>query len=403
MRLTHFKYDIILYIITSLLIFGLIGNGVQPVRLFIVALAPFMIRDAFKGPHKSLYYYRFEILFLIFWWLWAISFYYKAVDPIEGLKHLIFLLIHILGFFETIWAANKAQSPQKAIKFGWVTIVILSIPIAIYEFLTGFHLPMTVHDTVSNIVVNGIHIERPYASVTFGNLNSYNTMLCWCLPSLFMCNIYPRNMIEQSLGFILTCLTSLIIIANASRGAILCLAITVLVYIYIYYKLGRNRFLFSIFLAFALGLLIYHLGDLFTLIIERFNDQGVNDDGRTENLIQGFKAFLDSYGLGIGIANYTPIMVDIYRVEFGAPHNLFLEVLVCFGLPIAIGFIAMYLRITYICFSRGTSFNHNMFLFCFVVTIFAGIIDSSYLMKVPTWIFLASIYIYRPTFQPCET
>lgn len=387
-------YDLILFGLIALLVFGMIGNGLQPVRLFIIALSPIMMVDVFRRPHQSIYYYRYECFFLLFWFLWALAFFYKAVDEVESLKNLIYLAVHILGFFEILWAANKANNPQQAIKYGWLALMLLSIPVAAYEFLTDFHLSMSLQDTGNTLYVNGVHIERPFASVTFGNLNSYNTVLCWALPSLFMCNLYPHSEWEQFLGFTLMGLTSLIIIANASRGAILCLGLMLAAYIYAYYKFGRNRYLLISVLVLAIGALVYYLGDLFLIILERFSDQGVGDDGRTENLVKGFQAFLDSYGLGIGVGNYGPIMGDVYRVEFAAPHNLFLEVLVCFGLPIAIGFIGMFVRLVRIGLHYGTPFNRNMMLFCFTATLFAGIIDSTYLMKVTTWMFIATTYIY---------
>ncbi len=394
MKNRSYIYDLLLFALMALLVFGMIGNGAQPARLFILAVSPFMLTDAFRRSHPSAYYYRYECFFLVFWFLWALAFFYKAVEEEESLKHLIYLAIHILGFFEVLWAANKAKNPQQSIKYGWLTVILLSIPVAAYEFLTDFHLSMSYQDTGSTLYVNGIHIERPFASVTFGNLNSYNTVLCWALPSLFMCNLYPRSKWEQSLGFILMSLTALIIIANASRGAILCLAVMLVTYVYAYYKFGRNRYLLITIIVLAIGALIYFLGEIFLLIIERFSNQGMSDDGRTENLIKGFQAFLDSYGLGIGIGNYEPIMGDVYRVEFAAPHNLLLEVLVCFGLLIAIGFIGQFVRLARMSLRQGTPYNRNMLLFCLTAALFAGIIDSNYLMKVPTWMFIASAYVY---------
>ncbi len=390
----NYIYDFILFSLMALLVFGQIGNGAQPVRLFIIALSPFVITDVLRRPHRSLYYYRYECFFLAFWFLWAASFYYKAIDPPESTKHLIYLFIHILGFCEVIWAANKARHPQQALKYGWLALILLSLPVAIYEFWTDFHLPMSLQDTGTTISVKGIHVARPFASVTFGNLNSYNTVLCWALPSLFMCNLFPSNRKEQIIGFILMAFTALIIIANASRGAILCMMLMLTTYVYAYYKLGRNRTLLTIVLVLAIGALIYYLGDLFFIILERFDSQGVSDDGRSENLEKGFQAFLDSYGLGIGIGNYAPIMGNVYRVEFAAPHNLLLEVLVCFGLPIAIGFLGMYYHIVRRSMKSGTPFNRDMLIFCTAALLFAGIIDSNYLMKATTWMFLASMYIY---------
>ena len=232
MKKGNYIYDFILFGLISLLIFGLIGNGVQPVRLFIIALSPVMFADVFVGPHKSIYYYRYECFFLAFWLLWAAAFFYKAVDEVESLKNLLYLAIHILGFLEVLWAANKATNPQQSIKYGWLAIILLSLPVAAYEFLTDFHLAMSLQDTGNTLYVNGVHIERPFASVTFGNLNSYNTVLCWALPSLFLCNLYPRSKWEQTMGMVLMAFTSIIIVANASRGAILCLALMLMTYVY---------------------------------------------------------------------------------------------------------------------------------------------------------------------------
>ena len=394
MKQGHFIYDLILYMLISLLIFGMIGNGAQPVRLFIIAISPFMILDAIRRPHQSLYYYRYECFFLLFWFLWSLSFFYKAVDDVESLKHTIYLFIHILGFLEVLWAANKAANPQQTIKYGWLTVIALSIPVAIYEFLTDFHMTMSFQDTGTTLYVHGVHIERPFASVTFGNLNSYNTVLCWALPSLFMCNLYPKSKFDKTIGLLLIAMVTLIIVANASRGAIICLVLMLTTYIYAYYKTGRNRLLLIIVLFLGIGALFYYLGELFIVILERFDDQGMGDDGRTENLVKGFQAFLDSYGLGIGIGNYGLIMGNVYRVEFAAPHNLFLEVLVCFGLIVFIGFIGMCIHLLRICLKSGISFNRNMLIFCGAALILAGIIDSNYWMKATTWMFIVSAYIY---------
>lgn len=394
MKQGHFIYDLILYMLISLLIFGMIGNGAQPVRLFIIAISPFMILDAIRRPHQSLYYYRYECFFLLFWFLWSLSFFYKAVDDVESIKHTIYLFIHILGFLEVLWAANKAANPQQTIKYGWLTVIALSIPVAIYEFLTDFHMTMSFQDTGTTLYVHGVHIERPFASVTFGNLNSYNTVLCWALPSLFMCNLYPKSKFDKTIGLLLIAMVTLIIVANASRGAIICLVLMLTTYIYAYYKTGRNRLLLIIVLFLGIGALFYYLGELFIVILERFDDQGMGDDGRTENLVKGFQAFLDSYGLGIGIGNYGPIMGDVYRVEFAAPHNIFLEILVCFGFLVMIGFICLCIHIIRICLQRGTPFNRNMLIFCGAALVLAGIIDSNYWMKATTWMFWASIYIY---------
>ena len=52
------------------------------------------------------------------------------------------------------------------------------------------------------------------------------------------------------------------------------------------------------------------------------------------------------------------------------------------------------IRLVRIGLHKGTPFNRNMLLFCIAAVLFAGIIDSNYIMKATTWMFLASVYIY---------
>ena len=217
--------------------------------------------------------------------------------------------------------------------------------------------------------------------------------MCWALPFLFMWNLYPQKKKDRLIGVTLLLLTMFVIIANSSRGAILCLAALFLVYSYCYFRIGRNKMLLVLAYAVVIGFFAYYLVDIFLLITERFTIQGFGDDGRSENITQGAQAFLDSFGLGIGIGNYEPIMGMVYRVEYAAPHNLSLEIFVLYGILIFIGYLGMLLHLILI-MRRGTQYNKFAFLFCAVSLVFAGIIDSQYLMKVPTWMFMACLFIY---------
>lgn len=386
-------YDCILIALIAVLVFGNLGNGAQPARLFIMTLAPVMLVDAVRSPHTSLSYYRYECFFMLGWWLWALAFLYKTHDMTESCKHLIYLCIHILGFFEVIWSACRATDPQRSLQKGWLLLLAMTLPIAAYEFMNDVHFALSVQDTGANIKVGGISIERPFASVTFGNLNSYNTVLCWILPSLFMWNLFPKYKKDQLLGMALMLGTMLIIIANASRAAIMCLSVLLLVYVYCYYQMGRNRVLLISILTAVIGALVYFLIDIFILISERFSSQGFEDDGRSENIVQGVIAVWDSFGLGIGIGNYERVMNDVYRVIIPAPHNLFLEIFVCFGVFVFLGFLGIICRL-YERSRKGDRINRYSFLFGVVAMLCAGIIDSTYVMKVPTWMFLASLHIY---------
>lgn len=386
-------YDYILIILIGLLAFGNYGNGAQPVRLLIMALMPFMTIELIRRPSSTAYYYKYECFFMFGWWIWALAFMYKAEELSESIKHLIYLFIHIIGVLEIFWLANKASDPQRSLQRGWILLLLVTLPIAINEFITDTHMSNSLRDSGAVMKYGNISIERPFAAVTFGNLNSYNTVLCWALPSLFFFNLYPKYKSDQVLGYILLFLIIVVIVANASRGAILCLGVMIMTYIYAYYQTGRNRVALIVVVSLISIVFIYFLFDIFFVILKRFSTQGMQDTGRVENIVQGIAALFDSGGLGIGIGNYGPIMKLVYKVRFAAPHNLLLEVLVCFGIPVFIGFVGMLLRI-YRFAQIADRPNRDMLLFCGTALLFAGIIDSNYLMKVPTWVFIATTYIY---------
>jgi O-antigen ligase len=149
----------------------------------------------------------------------------------------------------------------------------------------------------------------------------------------------------------------------------------------------------TVVIAVVSVVLVYFLFDIFFVILKRFSTQGMQDTGRVENIVQGVIALADSGGLGIGIGNYGPIMGEVYGVRYAAPHNVFLEVLVCFGLVVFLIFLGMIYRLFK--FARASEHsNRVLWLFSMIALLFAGIVDSNYLMKVPTWAFLATTYIY---------
>ena len=141
-------------------------------------------------------------------------------------------------------------------------------------------------------------------------------------------------------------------------------------FVYSYYKTGRNRVALTVVIGVIVVVMAYYLFDLFFVILKRFSSQGMQDTGRLENIIKGTQALFETFGLGIGIGNYAPVMSSVYGVRIAAPHNLLLEVCVCFGLPVLIGFVGMLLRICYKGV-KGNPANRSMMLSCMMAILFA--------------------------------
>jgi hypothetical protein len=140
------------------------------------------------------------------------------------------------------------------------------------------------------------------------------------------------------------------------------------------------------------GLLIYRYADLFSFVIMRFQSQGLEDVGRLGVLTHGIEELVRTYGLGIGIGNFIPTMLDKYHLEIAAPHNLWLEVGTQFGVIILLAFIGFFIRV-YKHSKNGTIFNRSAAILYIFPFLPVSIIDSSYLFKVTTWIFIGTLYI----------
>jgi hypothetical protein len=101
---------------------------------------------------------------------------------------------------------------------------------------------------------------------------------------------------------------------------------------------------------------------------------------------------LDYNLLGVGSGNFQTVMNKNFIIETAAAHNLFLEILVQYGIFIFIGFIILLIRI----FNRNKhvdKFSNYIVLLGLYTFPIAVIINSNYLDVVNTWVYLSSLLI----------
>jgi teichuronic acid biosynthesis protein TuaE len=385
------KYDLLLIFYITLLAFGEIGASLQPARIFIICLTPFMLVYFIKNP-KYRRMYSYEVLFFGFWWIYACVSVFKAVSMDESLKHIVYMFVHFSGFFVVIWLAMKSQNPQRSIIKGWILMFALTVPIALYEFWFDIHLPMSYQESNSYMKFGKDVVDRQFASVTFCNLNNYNTILGYVAVFLTLWLLKAVKTKDKVVGWIIFGLLVYVVLSNSSRGALLYLVMSCC--LYVLFRIRKNKkyvIIFCVILVFLIlmsGVFI----EMFPLIFERFSDQGLEDIGRVENIQQGLLALWNSNLLGIGVGNYAPIMENVYRVMIPAPHNLFLEILVLFGVIVFLGFLWMLVRILNLGL-KGSIHNREAAVIGLVLLPVIGIIDSGYLLNVSMWLFLASLYV----------
>ena len=398
MTISFNKYDRMLVLICWLMAAGLVGGLFQPARLLMVMLLPLFLDDVFRPnkvcgePLRQTPSYRYELFFFLIWWLYAGISLLWAIEPTESTKSFIHLTFCFLGFGEVLWLSSRARSPQHAILVGWFLMFLSTLPIAAYEFLTDHHLSMSVQESDLKMSV-GAHtqVARRFASVTFGNLNSYNVVLCltFCLMMIYTL----RDKWQSRLcGYIAIIIIVVLIVKNCSRAALICLIFGLALYAFVMLKQRAHAYVILFCLAVAFGLFIYRFSDIFSAIFDRFRFQGFEDRGRTEMLIYGIQELRESSWMGIGIENFVPVMTNKYKAYVAAPHNLLLEIGVQFGVIILAGFIGLFIRVSKGA-RKGSSFNRTAALLSILPLIPISIIDSTYLLKITTWVYLASVYI----------
>jgi len=132
---------------------------------------------------------------------------------------------------------------------------------------------------------------------------------------------------------------------------------------------------------------------LFDVIALRFATQGFEDVGRLENIRAGWDALLNSNFFGIGTGNYIFVMKNKYHLSNPSPHNLFSELAVQYGIIILFCFILLLFKILKLGLKNKNQINKYFIIISLSIFPISSIIDSSYLLGVPLWMYLASLMI----------
>lgn len=402
MEKTRNIYDHLIICMIALLAFGNVGGALQPIRIFFISCIPFtliyfLIRP---GEREKIQYEKF---FFLFWALWAVVSLLWVENTDNSIKNLLYLSVNFSILFTIIYLSNKANNPQESIIWGWTLLLLLTFPIAIFELLFNIHLPSTYHDSMTEMHYNTI-TNRSFASVTFGNLNGYNIVLCYVFPFVSGAIAHKQLFKKKTILFItLASLVALLIIWNGSRAAVLSL-ITGLVLFYIYYpKEKEHTGMIIITISLVIGAIFLLMSkDTFQVILVRFQEQGFQDVGRTENISSGFDALLNSSLLGVGVGNYETVMEEKYGLTYINPHNMLLEIAVQYGIFVFLGFLIFLFRILRRA-QNNIKENKALILVGLGMLPFAMIIDSAYLLSSSMWVFLSSLYIFSAArYNPTE-
>lgn len=389
------KYDIAIISIISILVFGGIGGMLSPIRGISLLFSPYVwVKLKMFKPKGS----GFVLCFFAVWYGYSLLSLMWTPSVSEAFKELCYYYCHFSLFLLLIFFANKANSPLLSVALGWCLFLIFSFPIAFNEILNDVHLASSLHDDLS-VNVNGTIVSKKYAAVTFGNYNSYVTIIGYSLPFLFSVLLRATRFKHQLLGWLLVLCIVYILLTNASRGGILVFCFIFIVFLFFYKDTYyEHKKIFLCGLTFCLiALLIFKAEDLFMQFLLRIGEGELSDmtedTSRILLISLSLQLFVESCFVGTGIGSIVTSLQKI-APEFTIPHNLFIELLVQYGVVIFLFFIVYLLKLI----KRAKGSTNRIVKFVIYSSIFSlpivGVINSGYWLAPELWVYMASLFIY---------
>jgi O-antigen ligase len=383
------KYDMFLILLTFLLGLGCVGGALRPCRVVAVLLLPLFLLKCGKCEYlKGL--------------VWGIAAFYVfclvsmlwTPDRAEGMVELVYYLVHFVLFLEIAVFARYSNNALKSLSTGWLLAVALCCVIAYWEITTGNHLGVA-KDQIGKYYTGTEVLDFMRSNATFYNSNGFVAFLCFGIPWVF----YG---IKSSIGlfrklFCLVTIVSAIVISllNGSRGGLISIIIMLLIFVLLSFNIRRKGIFTAVMLALAAYFIYYlYTNSMFLIMQARVSAGGIfNDQSRLTIWGNVLKAFGDTYGLGTGIGGMNEAM-DVYaHGGITISHNIFLEVLLQYGVLFA-GLFVYFLWCQLKKALRVENDRKMALLMALTALPIYGIINSGYLLDAHLYVLMATIYVF---------
>lgn len=383
------RYDLLMILFIASNAFGAIGVPVTVPRILGMLSIPWLIKNL-SALRKNCPQY--VTIFFIIWFVLSIFSFIWTPDRINGLKFLAYNICSTANFFAIYMFFIKAKNPLKSLTKGWIIFFIATAPVALWEIFSGKHLSISIQDEFTQLSsASGERFKRIFASVTYGNVNTYTLILSYILPFVYFGFLILKR---KTIALISILAIAYFIMLNASRGGFFCMCIsTFMFFIYVWKEKSVNKLVIAV-LIICIGVYIASILDVLLLQLStRAENTGglAHDDARMFIYDKVLDIFISYIGLGCGIGGIIPAMQSINSLTITAPHNAMLEFLVQYGvIPFAF-FAYMYIRVLITVIKSKVSSIKYLGWTCTLISPFLFIINSMYLADTCFWIFISSL------------
>lgn len=380
------KYDIYVIALIASLASGEFGGALQLSRAVTIFLIPQLLRTFITLP-KVITQKPLQFVIVILSWCMISLLWTGAFE--RGLQECIYFIVHMFYFLEIIAFTYKSRKKLLSISIGWAIAVLVTSSIALWEIQSGQHLST---GRFEEDIVLFTGYARRFASATFYNFNDYEVFLCYSIPFLLVA-IYKVTDFKKLFLFFFVLLCAVVIICfNASRGATI--SALVMVVIGLWGTLRQRSIsrwpLFLLLFLFVFFLYKYS-NEILLNLAARLDTTSAFESDRTEIWYLAFLCLLNTGLMGTGIAGIETGM-SVVSNHYLAVHNLFVEILVEFGIFIFF-YIVIILFKMFLYTLRGKTKYKRIILSTFLVLPFIFIVSSKYLLCPDLYAFISSFYI----------
>lgn len=284
---------------------------------------------------------------LMGWWI-LYGIVLLIVSPYKDLHKGFVELMSLFNGLVCIWILTSVLQEARDLEqiISIVQVVFMALVVwGCIECLTGIHLPMSIFRD-DNIVR---HVSQYSATGIFYGENDFSAFLTCLLPIMFYRKRGRLLSIFMALGVIYICYI------NDANICLMALMVGVGYYFIFIKKYGKNRGIIvrCCLLTLVIGLLMYiwinlkelaKSSNLLFVIYTQYSNISLSSGSMYSRIViylDSLKAAVYTFFLGIGPSAFSNYFYT-YPSKSGLvnPHNLYLEMLVEYGLIITVAFVA---------------------------------------------------------------
>jgi hypothetical protein len=336
------------------------------------------------------------------WVLWGVLSLTWTPDVASGIRDNLRVAVGVCTVCVLAWLASRTPAALAAVRRGWIAAVTLTLPLALYEIVTDYHLP---DHSYGHIESGGLHsFGVTYACVTFGNRNYYVAFLTLAYPYILWGLSRARTRAAKFLHMALAAAVALIVLVDSSRLGLIVLGIQSALWFVGGGGIKRlsRRLLFIAVAVIAGWWIIPYLPYTVLRLQWLIGGQDESVSARTGLFWAGLRMLYDTAGIGVGAGGFSQRIADTAATSYlSDPHNVWMEIATQYGVLIGLGFVAWLVAcaIRLIVFIRrhqaqsGTdAYEGSYYALLVLVSLpLNGLMNSAYLSYTFFWVSLGCI------------